>query len=241
VPATGASPRIPASWLARCPRASQPPAGHTAAELAALLLLLRAARATSIAIGHGRHPASAAAARALADAWTGATQTVPDAARTGATQTVPDAARNGATQTVPDAARNGATQTVPDAARTGATVPEAGRTGGTVLDVVGYPADAASWLRPARRLARAQPDAWVIADNPAGCAQLARRLAGQPGWAAARTFGFAGAATADLIPLAGPGLLDGMTGATPDGGTWRIEDGQLTRPGAGRGRAGPAA
>jgi hypothetical protein len=205
VPATGASPRIPASWLARCPRASQPPAGHTAAELAALLLLLRAARATSIAIGHGRHPASAAAARALADAWTGATQTVPDAARTGAT------------------------------------VPEAGRTGGTVLDVVGYPADAASWLRPARRLARAQPDAWVIADNPAGCAQLARRLAGQPGWAAARTFGFAGAATADLIPLAGPGLLDGMTGATPDGGTWRIEDGQLTRPGAGRGRAGPAA
>jgi hypothetical protein len=217
VPATGASPRIPASWLARCPRASQPPAGHTAAELAALLLLLRAARATSIAIGHGRHPASAAAARALADAWTGATQTVPDAARNGATQTVPDAARNGAT------------------------VPGAGRTGGTVLDVVGYPADAASWLRPARRLARAQPDAWVIADNPAGCAQLARRLAGQPGWAAARTFGFAGAATADLIPLAGPGLLDGMTGATPDGGTWRIEDGQLTRPGAGRGRAGPAA
>ncbi|HEY3981617.1 MAG TPA: hypothetical protein VGM79_30475 [Streptosporangiaceae bacterium] len=205
MPATGASPRIPASWLARCPRASQPPAGHTAAELAALLLLLRAARATSIAIGHGRHPASAAAARALADAWTGATQTVPDAARNGAT------------------------------------VPGAGRTGGTVLDVVGYPADAASWLRPARRLARAQPDAWVIADNPAGCAQLARRLAGQPGWAAARTFGFAGAATADLIPLAGPGLLDGMTGATPDGGTWRIEDGQLTRPGAGRGRAGPAA
>jgi hypothetical protein len=186
--AAGASPRIPASWLACRPRASQPPAGHTAAELAELLQLLRAARATTIAIGHGRHPASAAAAQALADAWTGADRTVPDA----------------------------------------------GRTGGTVLDVISYPADAASWLRPARRLARGQPDAWVIADTPAGCAQLARRLAGQPGWAAARTLGFASVATADLIPLAGPGFLDGMTGATPAGGTWRIEDGQLTRPGAGR-------
>jgi hypothetical protein len=190
VPASGASPRIPASWLARCPRASQPPAGHTAAELAALLQLLGAARATTVAIGHGRHPASAAAARALADAWTGATRTAPDAARTG--------------------------------------------TGGTVLDVISYPANAASWLRPARRLARGQPDAWVIADNPAGCAQLARRLAGQPGWAAARTLGFASVATADLISLAGPGLLDGLTGATPAGGTWRIEDDQLVGPAAGR-------
>jgi hypothetical protein len=171
VPAIGVSPRIPASWLARCPRASQPPAGHTAAELARLLQLLRAGRAAAIAIGHGRHPASAAAARALAAEWTAA--------------------------------------------------------GGTVVDVISYPADAASWLRPARRLADGQPDAWVIADNPAGCAQLARRLAGQLGWAAARTLGFASVATADLIPLAGPGLLDGMTGPTPAGGTWRIENGHV--------------
>jgi hypothetical protein len=176
VPATGASPRIPARWLARCPRASQPPAAHTAAELARLLQLLQAGRADAIAIGHGRHPASAAAAWALAAAWTGS--------------------------------------------------------GGTVMDVVSYPAEAASWLRPARRLARDQPGAWVIADNPAGCAQLTRRLAGQPGWAAARTFGFASAATADLISLAGPGLLDGMTGPTPAGDTWRIEAGELTRPAA---------
>jgi hypothetical protein len=167
----GASPRIPAGWLARYSGAGQPPAGHTAAELARLLQLLRAARPAAIAIGHGRHPASAAAARALAAEWTAA--------------------------------------------------------GGTVLEVVSYPADAASWLRPARRLARGQPGAWVIADNPAGCAQLSRRLAGQPGWAAARTLGFASVATADLIPLAGPGLLDGMTGATPAGGTWRIEKDQL--------------
>jgi hypothetical protein len=185
--AIGASPRIPARWLARYPRASQPPAAHTAAELARLLQLLRAARAATIAIGHGRDPASAAAARALAAEWTG--------------------------------------------------------TGGTVLDVISYPADAASWLRPARRLARGQPDAWVIADNPAGCAQLSRRLAGQPGWTAARTLGFASVATtdltplaspatADLISLAGPGLLDGMTGATAAGGTWRIDGDRLTRPAA---------
>jgi hypothetical protein len=36
-------------------------------------------------------------------------------------------------------------------------------------------------------------------------------------------------ATADLISLAGPGVLDGMTGATPAGGTWSIEADQLTR------------
>jgi hypothetical protein len=171
--AIGASPRIPARELARYPRASQLPAGHTAAELARIRQLLRAARAAAIAIGHGRDGASVAAAQALAEEWTGA--------------------------------------------------------GGTVLAVIGYPAAAASWLRPARRLAAAQPDAWVIADNPAGCAQLARRLAGQPGWTAARTFGFASVATADLMPLAGPGLLDGMTGATPAGETWRIEAGQLAR------------
>ena len=224
MPVAGASPRIPASWLARCPRAGQPPAGHTAAELAALLQLLRAARATTIAIGHGRHPASAAAARALADAWTGATRTEPDAGRSGATRAEPDAGRTGATRAEPDAGRTGATRTEPNA----------GRAGGMVLDVVSYPPDAASWLRPARRLARAQPDAWVIADNPAGCAQLARRLAGEPGWAAARTLGFASVASVDLVDLAGPGLLDGMTGATPAGGTWRIDAGQLTPAGAGR-------
>jgi Periplasmic binding protein len=183
--AIGVSPRIPAGRLARYPRASRLPAGHTAAELDRLLQLLRAAGAATVAIGHGRHPASVAAARALAAGWT--------------------------------------------------------QTGGTVLDVIGYPADAASWLRPARRLAGGQPGAWVIADTPAGCAQLAGRLAGQPGWTAARTFGFASVATADLIALAGPGLLDGMTGATAAGDAWRIEDGRLIRHrlGAARSEASP--
>ena len=169
--AAAASPRIPACRLARYPRATQPPGRHTAAELARLVQLLQAAGAGSIAIGHGRHPGSVAAAGSLAAVWA--------------------------------------------------------ETGGTVPGTVSYPADAASWLRPARRLAALDPDTWVIADNAAGLAQLSRRLAGQPGWAAGRTFAFASAASADLIPLAGPGTLTGLAGATADGGTWRLGSGVL--------------
>ena len=67
--------------------------------------------------------------------------------------------------------------------------------GGAVEQTVSWPVDAASWLRPARRLVAGAPDAWVIADNPAGWAQLATRLAEH---------------------------LTDMTGAAADGGYWRI-------------------
>ncbi|HEY3954931.1 MAG TPA: hypothetical protein VGM53_16280 [Streptosporangiaceae bacterium] len=167
-----ASPRIPDAALARCPGAGRPPRPHTAAELARLLRMLHTAGAASIAIGHGRHPASAAAARVLAAAWAGGP--------------------------------------------------------GTVLATASWPATAASWLRPARRLAAGRPDAWVIADTPAGCAQLAMRLTGQPGWAPARTFGFASLASPDLITLTGTALT-GMTGPTASGGIWRIGRGLLIR------------
>jgi Periplasmic binding protein len=165
-----ASPRIPDATLARYPGASGPPRPHTAAELARLLSMLHADGAATIAIGHGRHPASVAAAHALAAAWAA----------------------------------------------------------GPVLAVVSWPATAASWLRPARRLAAARPDAWIIADTPAGCAQLARRLAGQPGWAPDRTFGFADLGRPDLVALAGPALA-GMSGPTASGGTWRITGHLLVR------------
>ena len=88
-------------------------------------------------------------------------------------------------------------------------------------------AAAASWLRPAQRLADSQPDAWILADTPAGCAQLASRLTGQPGWTPGRTFGFASVATPDLLALTPPGALAGMTGATAAGGSWRIGQGLL--------------
>jgi hypothetical protein len=171
VPIDAASPRIPAAALARYPRAGLPPSRHTEPELARLVQLLQAAGAGSVAIGHGRHPASIAAIGALTAAWAQA--------------------------------------------------------GGVVLGAVSYPADAASWLRPARRLASLDPDAWVIADNPAGLAQLSRRLAGQPGWAPDRTFAFASAASPDLITLAGPGTLTGLTGATAGGDWWRAGSGLL--------------
>ena len=93
---------------------------------------------------------------------------------------------------------------------------------GQVLAVVDWPAAAASWLRPAQRLADNQPDAWILADTPAGCAQLASRLTGQPGWTPGRTFGFASVATPNLLALTPPGALAGMTGATAAGGSWRI-------------------
>src|SRR5947208_3103586 len=54
--------------------------------------------------------------------------------------------------------------------------------GGHLAAVVDWPAVAASWLRPAQRLTAGAPDVWVIADNPAGWAHVARRLGAQPGW-----------------------------------------------------------
>lgn len=161
----GASPRIPDSVLAS--RDDEVPAQHTAAELAIMLKLLRAARATDISIGHGRHPASIAAAQALTHEWE--------------------------------------------------------NSGGTVLTVTDWPRNAASWLRPAQRLTRHGPDAWVIADTPAGTAQLSRRLAQQNTWSSARTFGFASADGVNLAGLAGPGILEGLTGPTETGLTWRLE------------------
>src|ERR1700751_5072753 len=104
------SPRVPEPTPARYPAAIRAPQPHTAAELDRLIWMLRASRAETIAIGHGRHAASAGAADALAAAWT----------------------------------------------------PGAGR----VLAVVDWPAAAASWLRPAQRLAGSQPDAWIVADTP---------------------------------------------------------------------------
>jgi hypothetical protein len=62
------SPRVPEPMLARYPAASQPPQPHTAAELDRLIQMLRGSRAETIAIGHGRHTASAGAADALAAA-----------------------------------------------------------------------------------------------------------------------------------------------------------------------------
>ena len=49
------SPRVPEPTLARHPAATRAPQPHTAAELDRLIRMLRASRAETIAIGHGRH------------------------------------------------------------------------------------------------------------------------------------------------------------------------------------------
>jgi hypothetical protein len=94
--------------------------------------------------------------------------------------------------------------------------------GGTVLCLVDWPESAASWLRPAGRLTAELPDAWVMAAAPLGFAQLARRLRHSTDWKPARTFAFASLRDSRLPALAGAGTLDGLRGATADGGTWDV-------------------
>jgi hypothetical protein len=106
--------------------------------------------------------------------------------------------------------------------------------GGEILDVVDWPATAASWLRPARRLVAGGPDAWVVADTPQAWAQVARRLRRSTDWDPARTLGAASLDDARVIELAGAPAVQGMAGATADGGTWRVRGGLLVRDRADR-------
>ncbi|MFI6846442.1 hypothetical protein OG535_36165 [Kitasatospora sp. NBC_00085] len=94
--------------------------------------------------------------------------------------------------------------------------------GRTVLAVVDWPEDAASWLRPARRFTAATPDAWVVAGGPQGWSRMSRRLRHSTDWDPARTFGFASTGSITAVELAGAATLSGMRGAAADGGSWRI-------------------
>ncbi|MFE7424273.1 hypothetical protein [Streptomyces sp. NPDC057545] len=98
-------------------------------------------------------------------------------------------------------------------------------TDGAILTVVDWPEQAASWLRPAHNLTAQEPDALVIAAAPLGWTQLARRLRHSTPWRPNRTFGFASLAEPAVAALAGTGVLDGVRGASADGGTWRIDHG----------------
>ncbi|MGW6158434.1 hypothetical protein ACWFRM_35730 [Streptomyces sp. NPDC055144] len=100
--------------------------------------------------------------------------------------------------------------------------------GGKVLTTVNWPESAASWLRPATRLAAGLPDAWVVAAAPLGFAQLARRLRHSTDWDPSRTYAFASLGDSRLPALTGPDTLHGLRGATADGGTWEIRRGWVT-------------
>ncbi|WP_042398303.1 hypothetical protein [Streptacidiphilus carbonis] len=94
--------------------------------------------------------------------------------------------------------------------------------GGRILTMVTWPETAASWLRPATRLTAGLPDAWVVAAAPLGFAQLTRRLRHSTAWDPARTFAFASLKDPRLPALAGAETLNGLRGATADGGTWDV-------------------
>jgi hypothetical protein len=99
--------------------------------------------------------------------------------------------------------------------------------GGEVGAVVSWPATAASWLRPARRLAAGAPDAWVVADQVSGWCGLGPRLAATGSWWACRTVAFAALADPGLPSLVGPDATEDLHGALPDGSPWTFRDGRL--------------
>ena len=99
--------------------------------------------------------------------------------------------------------------------------------GGTVLTVVTWPEEAASWLRQATRLAAADPDLWIMAGPPRGWAQMTRRLLWSTPWQPGRTLAFAALGTQHAIGLVGAYNLHGFAGATADGGTWTVCDGNI--------------
>lgn len=101
--------------------------------------------------------------------------------------------------------------------------------GGEVATTVDWPAAAASWLRPARRLTAAGADAWVVAGSAEGWAPVARRLADGTGWDPARTVGFDAVGRDDLVGRAGAAAVEGMHGATRTGGIWYVHDGRVVR------------
>ncbi|WP_329247711.1 hypothetical protein OG417_54010 [Actinoallomurus sp. NBC_01490] len=94
--------------------------------------------------------------------------------------------------------------------------------GKEIVATVDWPEEAASWLRPARRLTASAPDAWVVAAATLGFAQLSRRLRYSTDWDPRRTFAFASLHDARLPALAGPETVRGLRGATADGGSWEV-------------------
>jgi hypothetical protein len=104
--------------------------------------------------------------------------------------------------------------------------------GGFVLDIVDWPEEAASWLRPATRLTEGSPDAWVITGALLGCVQVCRRLYKDTNWDAQKTFGLSSLANTHILTyvgqtIEGETIIEGMRGALSNGGIWYIENGQL--------------
>jgi len=98
-----------------------------------------------------------------------------------------------------------------------------------VADVVDWPHEAASWLKPARRLTATAVDAWVIADTPPGWARMSERLRHSTDWDPRRTVAFSGLDSTGILADVGPDALDGLVGARAAGGLWFVEGPALRR------------
>lgn len=104
--------------------------------------------------------------------------------------------------------------------------------GGYVLNIVDWPEEAASWLRPATRFTNEEPDAWIVTGTLLGWIQMCRRLYKDTNWNAQRTFSFSSLATPHMLKFAGESIdglsiLEGMRGSLPYGGMWYIENGKI--------------
>ncbi|HFK1529853.1 TPA: hypothetical protein ACGXM6_003619 [Bacillus cereus] len=105
--------------------------------------------------------------------------------------------------------------------------------GGYVLNIVDWPEEAASWLRPATRLTDGEPDAWIVTGSLLGWIQMCRRLYKDTNWDAQRTFGFSPLANPLMFTYAGKtiegqSILEGMRGILSNGDMWYIENGRFT-------------
>lgn len=97
----------------------------------------------------------------------------------------------------------------------------------SVAVIVDWAAEAASWLKPARRLTEPEVDAWVISDRPHTWAQMVRRLRASTNWDPGRTIALAALGTPLTVALAGANALEGLRGASPDGRLWFVHEGRL--------------
>ncbi|WP_366592269.1 hypothetical protein [Bacillus subtilis] len=102
-----------------------------------------------------------------------------------------------------------------------------GGTGGCVLDIVDWPEEAASWLRPAKRFANGSSDAWIVTGSLLGWIQMSRRLHKETNWKPEKTFGFSSLADFRMVKYGWETTFEGMKGVLANGGSWKITRGEL--------------
>jgi hypothetical protein len=177
------------------------PPEPTTVELSAIARLARAQQAARVAIGTGRDAVSTAAADLLEQLLSGHTTPVECSVED---QAVDE-------RSTVDRLDEGAASIT-------------GQDHAPAIEVVrvDWPAQAASWLRPARRLTAPDIELCIVLDNLAGSAQILRRLAEQPGWHVGNIITWSAIRRPALLTLFQAERLDGLRGTTATGETWTL-------------------